>query len=80
MYKLVPYVRDVVGDGVKSVNPCSHVTHPSFDIRSFDESESDSDFLDGGVESCDVLIDSEVGFDFFNESICFMPCSIKYPW
>jgi hypothetical protein len=35
--------------------------------------------LDGGIESCNVLIDLEVGFDFFNKSICLIPHSIKYP-
>jgi hypothetical protein len=80
VYKLVPYVGDVISDGVEPVNPDSHITYPSFNVWSFDKGESDSDFSDGGVESCDILINLEVGFDLFDESIYFSPCSIKYPW
>jgi hypothetical protein len=80
VYKLIPYIWDIVGDGVESINSDSHIMYPFFNIRSFDKGEGDSNFLDGGVKSCNILVDLEVGFDFFNESICFMPHSIKYPW
>jgi hypothetical protein len=77
---LGPHIRDVVSDGIESVDSDSHIAYPSLDIGSFDKGEGNSDFLDGGVEFHNILVDSEVGFDFFDESICFMPCCIKYPW
>jgi hypothetical protein len=80
MYELIPHIWDVVIDGVESIDLDSHITYPSFNIRSLDEGKSDSNFLDWGVKSYNVLVDSEVSFDFFDESICFMPRSIKYPW
>jgi hypothetical protein len=78
VYKLVPHIRDVVGNGIEPVNPDFHIAYPSLNIRSFDKGEGNGNFLDGGVESSDVLVDSEVSFNFFNESICFSSCSIKY--
>jgi hypothetical protein len=78
VYELVPHIRDVIGDGIKSVNPDSYIVYPSFNIRFFDEGESDGNFSDRGVKSGNILVDSEVGFDFLNESICFNPYSIKY--
>jgi hypothetical protein len=77
---LGPHIRDVVSDRVESVNPDSHITYPSFNIRFFDKGEGDSNLLNGGVESSNILIDSEVGFDFFDKSIHLIPGSIKYTW
>jgi hypothetical protein len=78
VYKLVPHVGNVVGNRIKSVNPDFHIMYPSFNIGSFDKGEGDGNFSDRGVKSSNILVDLEVGFDFFDKSICFSSCSIKY--
>jgi hypothetical protein len=80
MYELISYVWDVISNRVESIDPDSYITYLSFNIRSFDKGEGDSDFSDGGIKSYNILVDLKVGFDFFNESIHFIPYSIKYLW
>jgi hypothetical protein len=46
MYELIPYIWDIVSNGVKPINPGSHITYPSFNIRSFDKGEGDGNFSD----------------------------------
>ena len=60
--ELFPYGRDVVVYGVELVQDVSKVADPSGDLLSFNERECDGDFPDGGVESCDFSVDSEVHF------------------
>ena len=69
--ELGPDDREVVLDLVEPVNPYSHVSDPSCHFVSFDKGESKGDLFDWRIESCNVFIDAEVCFDFFDEFVGF---------
>ena len=67
--ELIPHVRDVIKDRIKSVQPSPHVPSPSCYLWPFHQSEGERNFLNRGVKAGYILIESKVSFHFFNEVI-----------
>ena len=78
--ELGPYDREVLMDVIESINPCAHVFDPSGNLISFDKGEGKGNFLDWRIKPGNVLVDTEICFNFFDEVIRFGAIACKDCW
>src|SRR6266436_7759573 len=62
---------------VDLLDPLQHSSSPFFYFWSLHECQNKNDFLLWGVESCNVVVERQILFNFVHESVCFLPFPLK---
>jgi len=70
MEKLIPYIRDIVKNWVKGIEPSPYVVRPSGNLWSFHKGKGKSNLFYRGVVASYILIESKISFYFFDEVVC----------